>query len=259
VHVLPLFAHNQQDMETNKSTLALLSPVCLGLTLASAFSQVSHSPVGTWEISASGRNPSAGFVTFNGDFTATGYGMSLSSFGIYTFQGTWALDAKGNTVAQYSENLYFERDAVPQTFSGSFIGKATTGKRLVGRTVASDGNSTVTGTPPLYYPDVSGSWVAYVTEGRTTVPEFITVVPSNVAAGVFIFSGTGAGPSGSFVVGGEMLVTSKGKVVVLGESDFADGTKSFSSLTGTLNLLKQTGLLTGITDSGYRLRTRITR
>jgi hypothetical protein len=234
----------------------LISPITLAVLLLNvtlAFAQPSHSPVGTWEVTLGGGNRGNMFITFSNDFTVTGYGMTLQSFGPFTIQGTWTIDAKGNIVGLYTEYVN------GQSFDGTFKGRALAGKRLTGRTVAANGTSALTAIPALITPDISGNWIAYVTERQTTVPEFITVTPLPNFPGTFTFTGDGAGPSGAFTVSGLALVTSKAKVVVYGESDFSDGTRAFTSATGNFNLRRQTGSLTGITDQGIHLRTRITR
>jgi hypothetical protein len=216
------------------------------------YAQTSHSPVGIWEVTISGRNHEQGiaFLTFSNDFTMGGYGMSFQSFGMFTIAGAWDLDARGSLVGSYTEQLG------GQSFDGSFIGKATNGKRLIGKGVGSNGAFTLRGIPAAMTWDLTGNWIARVTERKVTVPEFISLTPS-VFPSVFDFSGSGAGPSGAFLVSGTAIISSKGKLVVFGETDFASGGVGFSSLTGSFNVRRQTGSLGGMTDSGDRLTAKI--
>jgi hypothetical protein len=215
--------------------------------------QASPSPVGTWEVTISGQNHGIAFMTFNDDFTLSGYGMSLESFGMFRLTGTWSLDAKGNLLGSYTEDLG------GMTFNGNFTGKTAAGKRLTGKIIASNGKFAMNGIPVLTVLDISGPWIASVTELKTTVPEAITLFPSRVLPGVFSLTGSGSGPSGNFRVSGKVVVSSKGKAVVFTESDFDSGGSALSSLTGAFKVNAQTGSFAGVTDSGVRLRAKIGR
>jgi len=215
--------------------------------------QTRYSPVGTWEVTIGGGNHGIAFLTFNDDSTMSGYGMTRESWGLFTVQGIWTLDAKGKLLGTYTENLY------GQLMNGSLIGKARTGRSMNVKIVATNGKFALSGVPVRMTPDISGNWIAYVTQRKIKVPEFITLTPSSGFPGVFDVLGTGSGPSGSFAVVGNVIVTSKRKAVVFSVSDFTNGGNGLASLTGGFSVSGQTGSLTGETDSGERLRARITR
>jgi hypothetical protein len=225
----------------------------LNLGLSVGFSQTTHSPVGTWEVTIGGGNHGIAFLTFNADFTMSGYGMTRESFGLFTVLGNWTLDEKENLLGTYTENLR------GQLITGSFIGKAKTGRRMTAKVVATNGRFTLLGLPVSMTPDISGNWTAYVTQRGIKVPEFITFSPSSVFPGVFDFVGNSSGPSGAFTVSGNAILTSRGKAVAFAESDFTNNASVFSSLTGRFNISRQTGSLSGVTDSGDRLSARISR
>ena len=217
------------------------------------FEQTRDSPVGTWEVTIGGGNRGIAFLTFNDDFSISGYGMTRESWGPFTVQGNWTLDARGNLLGTYTENLY------GKLMNGSFIGKARTGRSMRVKVVATNGRFTLSGVPVRMTPDISGNWTAYVTQRKITVPEFITLTSSSGFPGMFDVLGTGSGPSGSFAVSGNAIVTSKRKAVVFSVSDFTNGGIGLGSLTGGFSVSGQTGSLIGETDSGERLRARTTR
>jgi len=231
--------------------LAVFGFVIFCASISSA--TVNRSPVGTWQLTSGASNPGVTYITFNADGGLTGYGMSLSTFGLVTFSGNWTLDASGHVAGLYSESLNGE------TITGSFYGRTTNGKTLTGKVIDQSGTAIVTGVPIGAIPNMSGSWVAYATSEGVRVPEFITVSPSSQFPGVFTFTGDGSGPSGPFTVSGVGIVSSKGKVVTLGETDFAEGGTAITSSAGTFNLQTQTGTLVGVTSSGVRVRSRIVR
>jgi hypothetical protein len=215
----------------------------------------SHSPVGTWEITVSGKDQGIAFITFGGDYTLSGYGMTLKSFGLFTLAGTWSIDAKGNTVGFYTEST-----PDGSSFDGTFTGKATKGRTLAGKTVSQNGSFTLSGVPAKTTPDVSGDWGARVTQGKTISTESLSLSSSADFPGVFDFAGDGSGSNGSFSSSGQMIVSSKGKAVVSAEADDAQGNElSLSSLTGTFNLRSQTVSFSGKTSSGASLRVKMTR
>jgi hypothetical protein len=238
---------------TSRLLSALLLFGFLVFGSSDSFATGSHSPVGTWQMTISGGNQGIAFLTFNSDYSMTGYGMNLGTYGLFAFTGTWTIDAKGNTAGTYTEYLGGE------SFQGSFAGKATNGKTLVGKSTGNNGTATLSGTPATTTPDISGNWVAYITQDKITIPDFVTLTPDANYPGVFVLSGNGSGPDGAFTLSGGVIISSKGKAVVVVEADYPDETVILSTLVGNFNLRSQTGSFTGATGSGDRVRAKVVR
>jgi sugar lactone lactonase YvrE len=214
--------------------------------------QALHSPLGTWEVIISGRNHGVAFLTLDSSSNINGYGITLESFDVFIISGTWSLDEKNRVIGTYTETIG------GQPFTGSFVGRATTGKRLVAKAVAPNGTFTLNGIPATTTPNISGDWTANVTQRGIIIPESFTLSPINGAPGLFVFTGYASTPNGAFLMGA-VTITSKGRAAVVVDSDNADGTSTLSSLIGRFNLTKQTGTLNGVTLSGDRLRAKVTR
>lgn len=105
--------------------------------LFAATAGASSDPTGTWPVDLAGANATsanvkgAGSITFNGDFTLTGFAMlrpagSTSAelnIGFFLIAGTWEFDAKGNIIGIFDGT---DPDAAcgpaDATFTGSFKG-----------------------------------------------------------------------------------------------------------------------------------------
>jgi len=156
--------------------------------------------------------------------------------------GTWSLDPTSRVIGSNTETL----NGYP--FVCSFVGRATTGKRLVVKAVAPHGTSTMSGIPATTTPDIANFWAAVVRQqglAGDTLESFILSHVSGVP-GFFTFTGNGGTPGGyQFVPQGAVTITSKGRAAVFLESDFYDGTSTLSSLVGRFNTAKRTARLSG--------------
>jgi len=222
--------------------------------------QTTRSPVGTWQVSATrtaSRTKETGtlFVTFNTNNTFTGYGITTLSLAVITLSGTWNLNASGEIVGSYTENLN------GTLIDGSLVGKASAGKALELSIVASNGTFKLNGKPALLdnIPDFTGSWDGLVTEEHVTVAETYTITVLDGSPGIFEITGNGNGPNGPFTISGAAVETTKGQLTGFAFSDFQEGGSDTTYLTGKFNPLKQTVSLSGIDANNLRVRAKLSR
>lgn len=192
-------------------------------------------------------------MTFNGDQNFTGYGITTRSYAVFTLSGTWTLNASGRVVGTYTEDL----DG--QQASGSFIGKARAGRNFQADVLAQNGIFKLSGKPPGFIPNFSGSWVGLVTEARNTVVEHYQITASEDFPGVFDIVGNGAGPSGAFTVAGAAILTWKGGATAFAISEFQGGGIAAAYVIGKYNAAMQTASLTGFDSNGLQLRIKLSR
>ena len=165
------------------------------------------SPLGTWESKLSGPAKGTAYVTLADDFSVSGYGMALGTFGLFTIDGSWSFGQRQKIVGTYAERL----DGVP-IFTGTFLAKANKGKSF-SATITPDVHGKalkLKGKPAVAGPDVSGSWSALVTAAHTTTSETYTFTASDTLLNVFDL--TGQGPGGPLA--GTLLTTARGALNV---------------------------------------------
>ena len=213
---------------------------------------VNQSPVGTWQMKISAPPKEILYITFNIDGTLDGYGISISSFALYTLSGTWTVDSKGKVLGNYTENLG------SQSFGGSFVGKAVNGKKINARVTSERGNFTITGVPATSFPDISGHWVGQDKESGVTLVETYDITAGS-DFGIFDFTGAGSGPDGAYTLSGEVVVNSLRQANSLVQIDFASGDSGLAALTGSFNVTKGTASLKGKSASGQAISIKLTR
>jgi hypothetical protein len=231
---------------------------CFLLTSLTLQSQMLTSPIGTWEVAvkrtrSATKEAGTAYLTFNGDQTLSGYGITTATPGVFTLDGTWTVNASGKVVGNYTEDLN------GQSVSGSFIGKARLGRNLQADVVSENGTFKLSGKPPGQIPDFSGSWNGLVTQLRTTVAETYELTPSIDYPGVFEISGDGSGPNGTFSVSGAAILTAKGGVTAFAFSDFEAGGYAVAYVSGKYNAIRHTASLSGLDSRGIRLRAMLSR
>jgi hypothetical protein len=229
-------------------------PVIAATLPASGSIPILRMPNGMWEITISGKDPGTAFITFADDNTLSGYGMTLKSFGWFTLEGTWAVDAKGNTLAIYTQSA----EDTP-SFDATLLGKANNSKTLSVKVTNPKGVYTMSGAPSKApAPDLTGTWTAKVTQGKIKSTQTFNINRSEDHPALFYLSSP---ETGDYLnLSGYAIVTSKGKVGLCYETYDQDGNGiAMCSFTGTLNLRKQTGTLSGVTDHGATLRANLIR
>ena len=239
-------------MRTFVVALLFLGVVSSFLVGTSAQSPVdSDALVGTWETQwiGPGRDRATCYLTFSNDFTWSGYGIALKSFGPVTIAGTWGVDSNDRTIGSFTEYRgdgdiagTFKRIAVAHSH---LRGRASTGHRHI--TVNGDASST-----PL---DVSGSnWVGEVRTGGNTIFQLYTFTASTNAPGWFDITGSGHGRSGTYTISGALVVTSNRRANGYLASDFGSvNTTSTWSFAGRFVPSLERGLFRGRDDSGNRV------
>jgi hypothetical protein len=226
------------------SALLLLAPAVL--------SAAEPTPVGTWEITLSGAEQGLAFATFEEDKELTGYGLSDDAPGIFTLAGTWDIDEKGRLTGNYI------RVVNGQSVNGTLAGKVT-GRRIIGKIVAENGNFNFKAKPQGTPLNLTGDWSGIAVQKRTKIEQSYTILPTALP-GVFDISGSGLSPTaGEFPITGTALVHSTGKVQILTASELDDEAPVVSSLAGTVKPDRPRNLLRGIDSTGSPLQVRLSR
>ena len=164
----------------------------LGLTNISAGATITvgakNSPLGDWEVTISGADKGAQFLTFDDDFTASGFGIRLKTFGLDDVSGHWGVNSKGQVTGPF-----VEQTGSTTNWTGTFLGSSRSLKSI----------------PATTFPGLSGTWTGLVTVVRTAPMAVSYVFSANARdSGVFDIATT-AEPG---TVVGQMLVTSRNKV-----------------------------------------------
>jgi alpha-amylase len=171
---------------------------------------VKNSPLGDWEITISGADKGAEFLTFEDDFSASGYGIRLKTFGLDDVSGHWGFNPKGQVTGPF-----VERTETTTNWTGVFLGPVKSLKNISGAVPTTDaldhshGTFHWRGIPATTSLDLSGTWTGVVTVVRTPAAPVSYVFSTN-ANDSAVFDITTNPPPGAVV--GQLLVTSKNKV-----------------------------------------------
>jgi PKD repeat protein len=118
-----------------------------------------NSPLGDWEVKISGADKGVEFLTFEDDFSASGFGIRLKTFGLDDVSGTWGFDAKGRLTGSFIEQL-----GSATNWTGTLAGTAKSLKSLSASvTTTTVGVFRWKGVPATTSPDLSGTWTGVVT------------------------------------------------------------------------------------------------
>jgi PKD repeat protein len=144
-------------------TLTAVAHDTLGATNTSAPIVVTigakNSPLGDWEVTIGGADKGVEFVTFEDDFSASGYDIRLKKFGENDVSGTWGFDAKGRLTGSFIEQL-----GSATNWTGTLAGSAKSLKSLSASvTTTGVGVFRWKGVPATEFPDLSGTWTGVVT------------------------------------------------------------------------------------------------
>jgi PKD repeat protein len=144
-------------------TLSAVAHDTLGATNTSAPVVVTtgakNSPLGDWEVTIGGADKGVGFVTFEDDFSARGYGIRLKTFGEDDVSGTWGFGAKGQVTGPFIEQL-----GSTTNWTGTLAGSAKSLKSLSASVATANGGVfRWKGVAATTFPDLSGTWTGVVT------------------------------------------------------------------------------------------------
>ena len=203
------------------------------------------SPVGTWEAKISGPAKGNAVVIFGDDFSISGYGMTLGTFGLFTISGAWSFNTRQQIAGSYIEWLDGS-----DIFSGSFVGKAAGGRKVSVQVTSESVPKALRlkGKPLATVPDLRGNWLATVKAAGALTMETYELTPSATLTNVLDL--TGQTSSGTLT--GAVLVNSRGQLNVstegAAERSLAGKAKAATSLS-----------LKGQDEAGQRVTVKATR
>ena len=202
--------------------------------------------MGDWEVTISGADKGAQFLTFEDDFSASGYGIRLKTFGLDNVSGRWGFNTKGQVTGPF-----VEQTGATTNWTGTFLGSARSLKSISGAVPTSTpGTFHWRGVPTMAFSDLSGSWTGLVTVVRTPAAVSYVFTANTNDSAVFDIA-TSAAPG---TVVGEILVTSRNKVY--GFLTFDGKQLRFS---GTFNAVRRSLTLRGTNATAEKVSIKIFR
>ncbi len=162
-----------------------------------------NSPLGDWEVTISGADKGAEFLTLDDDFTASGFGIRLKTFGLDDMSGHWSMNAKGQITGPF-----LEETSSATNWTGTLMGAAKTLKTFTATVPTGSGVFHWKGVPASTFPDLSGIWTGSVTVGKTASAVNYVITNNATNSGVFDIA-TSTDPS---TIVGQLLVTSRNSV-----------------------------------------------
>ena len=148
-HTLRAVAHNTLGASNTSATVT----ITIG---------AKNSPLGDWEVTIGGADKGVEFVTFEDDFSASGFGIRLKQYGENDVSGTWGFDAKGRLTGL--PGSFIEQLGSATNWTGTLAGSAKSLKSLSASvTTANVGVFSWKGVPATEFPDLSGTWTGVVT------------------------------------------------------------------------------------------------
>jgi PKD repeat protein len=152
-HTLRAVAHNTLGASNTSATVT----ITIG---------AKNSPLGDWEVTIGGADKGVEFVTFEDDFSASGFGIRLKQYGENDVSGTWGFDAKGRLTGL--PRSFIEQLGSATNWTGTLAGSAKSLKSLSASvTTANVGVFSWKGVPATEFPDLSGTWTGVVTIVKT--------------------------------------------------------------------------------------------
>jgi T5SS/PEP-CTERM-associated repeat protein len=170
-----------------------------------------NSPLGDWEVTISGADKGVQFLTFKDDFTASGFGIRLKTFGLDDVScHLWGFNSKGQV-----KGLFVEQTGAATNWTGSFLGPVKSLKSLSGAVPATNAVGTSLGifhwrgVPATAPAELGGTWTGVVTVVRTPAVPVRYEFSAN-ASDSRVFDIAMSTDPGTVV--GQLLVTSRNKV-----------------------------------------------
>jgi hypothetical protein len=212
------------------------------------------SGAGTWEtqLIGPGSDRTTCYLTYSNDFTCSGYGIALKSFGPVSIAGMWGVDSNGRITGSFTE--YRSDGDISGTLTRFKVGRS----KIRGSAFAPQGRINIKGSALSTPPDVSGSnWVGEVrTRGNISNQAYIFTASTN-APGWYDVTGTGIGEGGLYTINGALIVTSGRYANGYFVSDFGTGRTSTWSFAGKFVPSMKRATFRGHSDGGNSLRIRI--
>jgi PKD repeat protein len=206
-----------------------------------------NSPLGDWEVTISGADKGVQFLTFEDDFTASGFGIRLKTFGPDEVAGHWGFNARGQVTGPF-----IEETGSTTNWSGMLLGTISSLKSVSG-TVPTTGSGTFhwRGVPATMSADLSGTWTGLVTVAKTPVAPVSYQISSNANDSAVFDIATSADPG---TVVGQLLVTSRNKVY-----GYATIGGKPTALSGTFSVARVSLTLRGTDATAERVSVKIFR
>jgi len=231
-------------------TLTVRATDALGATNTSTAATITvgakNSPLGNWEVTVSGADKGAQFVTFKDDFSASGFGMRLKVFGLDDVSGHWGFNAKGQVTG-----AFLEQTLGSTNWSGTLFGTAKSLKSVSARVPTTAPSAyhwkAITATT---FRDLSGTWTGLVTVVKTAAPVSYVFNPN--ASNLAVFDIATSDAPGTVV--GQLLVTSRNKIY----GSVAFGGRQVT-MSGSLNIRNLTMSLKGTDNTGEKVKIQLTQ
>jgi PKD repeat protein len=204
-----------------------------------------NSPVGNWEVTVSGADRGAQFLTFKDDFSASGFGIRLKQFGLETVSGHWGFNASGRVTGPF-----FEETGDVTNWNGTLLGPVRSLRSVNGTVVtAASGIYHWRGITATTFRDLSGIWTGLVTVARTPAAPVSYIFSPN-ANNLAVFDIATSADPGTVV--GQLLVTSRNRVY----GYVTYGGKPVT-MSGLFNIRRLAVNLNGSSNAGEKVKVRI--
>jgi PKD repeat protein len=204
-----------------------------------------NSPVGNWEVTVSGADRGAQFLTFKDDFSASGFGIRLKQFGLENVSGHWGFTTKGRVTGRFLEEA-----GNVTNWNGTLLGPVRSLRSVngtVGTTAA--GNFHWRGITATTFRDFGGTWTGLVTVARTPAAP-VSYLFSHDANNPSVFDIATSADPGAVV--GQLLVTSRNRIYAY----VTYGGKPVT-MSGLFNIRRLAMNLNGTSNTGERVKVRI--
>ncbi len=204
-----------------------------------------NSPLGDWEITIGGADKGAEFLTFGDDFSASGYGFRLQTFGRDDVSGLWNFNGKGQVTGPF-----FEETGSTTNWTGTLLGTVKSLKSVNGTVPTASGTFHWKGIPATTLPDLAGTWTGLVTMGKTLTA--VSYLISSNASDSAVFDIAASDAPGTVM--GQLLVTSRNSVygyVIFGGKP--------TTMFGTFSAARLSLKLKGMDTSAEKLTIKIFR
>ena len=200
-----------------------------------------NSPIGNWEVTIGGADRGVQYLTFEDDFTASGFGIRLKMFGLDDVSGTWGFNARGQVTGPFLEQANGTTN-----WNGALLATARSPRSLGGIvTTTPSGAFRWRGLLATTFPDPGGTWTGSVTVTRAAAPVNYVLTADANDSGIFDIAASAT--PGTRV--GQLIVTSRSRTY---------GYLSFGgrqlTVSGAFNVRRRTMSLQGTSNTGEKVR-----
>ncbi len=172
-----------------------------------------NSPLGDWEVTISGADTGVQYLTFEDDFSTSGFGIRLKTFGLNGVSGHWGF--KTNKPIGQVTGPFVEQTDGTTNWTGSFLGPVKSLKSLSGAVPATNALGHTLGTfhwrgvPATVPAELGGTWTGAVTVVRTPAAHVSYEFSADASDSRVYDMALSTDPG---MVVGQLLVTSRNKV-----------------------------------------------